>query len=307
MATVAPGVVNAKSAAQISEERSVSQRPGLPPITYRTPGGPTSGVPPRPRRRRRSLLPQIIEFAIIVGFLIGTYEGGIWLWNRTAPGEVSIPRVVGLPSEEALSVLKTAGLQAEVVSETPSEKVPEGVVMTVDPAANRLVKVGREVRLTVSAGSRWAVVPDVRQMAVERAKALLSKAKLSAGKQTVAFHAEVPIGYVINQNPQPGQRVARSSEVTLLISKGAQPPAGEEDQVLPSPSGIHTTEVDLTVPPGASLQEVRIVVHDKNGEQEVYRQSLQPGEVVHESVQGEGPGAIVETYLSGILMERRRF
>jgi hypothetical protein len=59
------------------------------------------------------------------------------------------------------------------------------------------------------------------------------------------------------------------------------------------------------VPPGASLQEVRIVVKDRKGERDVYTGFHQPGETVARTVSGEGPSITVQVYLSGLLIEER--
>jgi beta-lactam-binding protein with PASTA domain len=287
----------------------VTQPPGGPNIYYR---GPERSAPsaPRVRRDRRAIGPQLVELAAIILFMVVAYNGSIWLWNRSAPREVNIPKVVGFKQEEAVAVLQTAGLKQEVVAEKYDEKVPEGVVISMEPQAGRLVKVGRMVRLTLSLGSRWSTVPEVQQMSVERAGPLIRSAKLIVGAEKASFHPKIPIGYVISQSPASGKRVPRNSPVSITISRGPEPEDGSEVEGVitpPATTGPRSYNVDFEIPPGPSLQEVRIVVVDENGEREVYRGSHQVGETVRKRVRGEGPEATVQVFLSGMLAEQHPF
>ena len=262
---------------------------------------------PRVRRARRSLVGQLVELVAIIVFVFVGYQVAMWVWNRTAPREVTVPKVTGLPMNDAVSILKSAGLQSEVVAERPDEKVPEGVVIGTEPAAEHQVKAGRLIRLAVSSGSRWAKAPEVKKMSVDRAKAVLNSAKLSLGRQTPVYNEDVPAGYIIDQEPKPGTRLVRNSEVTVKVSLGPKPEVTGEVEQPPAPNEVRTTEVQIVVPPGASLQEVKIVVRDKTGVHTVYRGNHEPGEIVSETVHGEGAEATVEVYLSGVLAETRNF
>lgn len=261
----------------------------------------------RVRRKRRSLLPQVIELGVIIAFMVGAYYAVSYLWDRTAPREISVPKVTGVPTGDATSLLRSAGLQSEVIAERPDEKVGKGVVISSDPPPGRLVKAGRLVRLVVSSGSRWAKVPEVGKMSVDRAKAVLSSARLSLGRQTPIYSDSVPQGYVVDQNPKPGSRLTRNSEVAVRVSMGPKPESTTRAEEPNAPNEQHATEVQLVVPPGASLQEVKIVVRDDRGSRTVYRGYHQPGEVVTRTVQGEGTEATVEVYDSGVLAETRKF
>jgi len=285
----------------------VTHQPGGPSTYYH---GPARGTPNAPhlRREARPLGPQVLEFFAIILLMLMAYNGVIWLWNRTSPKEVNIPRVVGFKQDEALAVLKSADLQAEVTAEKYDEKMPEGAVLAADPAPGRLVKAGRVVRLTLSLGSRWSKVPDVQKMSVDRARALIRTAKLAVGRESAKYHPAMPIGYVITQQPAPNTRRPRNSEIALIVSRGPEPrEGGEEGATLPATTGKRSYDVEFVIPPGPSLQEVRIVVTDQNGEHEVYRGSHQVGETVRKRVRGEGPEVMVQIFDSGFLAEQHTF
>jgi serine/threonine-protein kinase len=240
----------------------------------------------------------------IILFLFVTYHLTMWLWARTAPKETQVPKTVGYTSKEAVRLLKSAGLASEVTAEKPSESQPEDTVISTDPAPGRKVKLGRVVRLTLSSGSPWARVPDVRDMSVDRARAVLRQSKLLVQRERGRYHATVPIGYVIGQSPAPDKRVGRGSGVTLVVSKGPQPvPEVTDDGT--QPQGARSTEVTIVVPPGPDLQEVRIVIKDRRGERTVYSAHHRPGETVVRTVSGEGPSIVMRAFVSGVVVEER--
>ena len=279
-------------------------------MTAKIPGTPQFRQPrvaawPARRRPQRRLWPQLIEFAAIIAFMVLAYHAILWYWAWTAPREVTIPKVVRMNEQEALTVLSASGLRPEVASRKASEDGPAGAVLSAEPPPGRQVKVGRKVRLTVSSGSRWSVIPDVREMSVDRARALLSQQNLDVGKQLARFHETVPLGYVITQHPDPDKKLPRGTSVDLVVSKGPAPTA-EPIEEQPK-SGVRTTRVDYEVPSGASLQEVRIVVQDSKGERTVYRSFHRPGEKISETVTGEGPDATLRVYVSGVVQEERPF
>ena len=276
-------------------------RRGIPRASTAT--GPQVGMWPKRRPSRRPLMLQVLELVAIIAFLMLSYHGLLFYWEKTAPKNVTVPKVVGMTELEATKVLSTAGLRSEVVARKADEEIPPGAVLAAEPPPDREVKVGRLVRLTLSSGSRWAIVPDVREMSVDRARALLRRENLAVGKENASWDGRVPVGYVLGQAPEPDQRVPRSTPVDLVVSKGSAPVVELPERG--GAEGLRRTRVEYQVPPGANLQEVRIVVQDRRGERTVYRNVHHPGEMVREMVSGEGPGAVVRVYLSGLLVEEK--
>lgn len=274
------------------------------PITPQ-PKPPQVGMWPARRRPQKRLFPQVIELAGIIVFLVVAYQALLWYWAWTAPGEVAVPQVLDMKEEEALRVLDAAGLRPEVTNRKASEEKPDGAVLSAEPPPGRQVKVGRKVRLVVSSGSRWAIVPNVREMSVDQARAQVTKASLAVGRQLARFHESIPVGYVIAQDPEPERKLPRGTDVDLVVSKGPTPtvePVEEERK-----PAVRTTRVEYEIPPGASLQEVRIIVKDRRGERTVYRSFHRPGESISEQVAGEGPDAVVRVYVSGVVALEKPF
>jgi serine/threonine-protein kinase len=260
---------------------------------------------PRRRPPRRPLLPQFIELVVIIGFLVASYYTALWYWDYTAPREAEVPKVVGMTQAEARKVLSAAGLRVALVGRKPSEDIPAEAVLMAEPPPGRRVREGRLIRLTLSSGSRWSVVPDVRDMSVDRARALLRAAKLTVGSEQARYDPDVPVGYVLAQAPEPDQKVPRGTSVDVWVSKGP-PPQVEVAAGQPTALGARRTEVDFAVPPGPSLQEVRISVQDQRGERTVYRNFHRPGERVRQTISGEGPEITIRVYLSGLLVQEKK-
>ena len=89
------------------------------------------------------------------------------------------------------------------------------------------------------------------------------------------------------------------------MSRGPRPATEVAEEHRSATEGTRSTDIELTVPPGASLQEVKIIVQDRNGTHVAYEAYHEPGETVRETVSGEGPSIVVQVYLSGLLVERK--
>lgn len=259
---------------------------------------------PRRPRHRRSLRPQLVELVLIIAAMLIAYHSLLFIWERTAPAEVEVPEIVGLTEAEAVKLLEAAGLRVEQAPAKHTDEVPDGRVVLSEPPPKRKVKVGRLVRITLSAGSRWATVADVCDMSRDRALALLREAGLSVGREQARYDAKVPLGYVLEQDPAKGEKVRRGSSVDLIISKGPAPPV----EVVEDPSrgaGVRSADIDLVIPPGASLQEVRITVRDDDGERNAYVGNHGPGERITQTVTGRGGTIRIQVFLSGLLIQER--
>ena len=142
------------------------------------------------------------------------------------PAPVTVPNVVGLQQAAAETALTGAGLAVGTVTESFSDTVPVGEVMSQTPAAGAEVAAGTAVNLEVSKGPAPAgdkEVPNVVGMTQAAAETALLAAQLTLGTVTEAFSATVPAGQVISQNPAAGAMVAENTPVNLTVSKGPAP------------------------------------------------------------------------------------
>ena len=131
---------------------------------------------------------------------------------------VTVPDVTGAERGAAESALVAAGLVLGTVTETYSDTVPAGRVISQSPVAGLEVPNGTTVTLVISLGPK-STVPDVTGMSQEEAQDAVS----AAGLVIVIAEEEsdtVPAGTVIRQEPPAGSAVAPGSAVTVYVSSG---------------------------------------------------------------------------------------
>jgi serine/threonine-protein kinase len=129
------------------------------------------------------------------------------------PRPVPVPDVAGLRQGSARDTLTAAGLRVSV-TERFSERVVDGVVISVRPKAGSVVDSGSRVELVVSKGPPPVEVPNLIDLPRDRAVATLRRLGLQA---RVLEGAVTPLDRVLSQDPPAGTRVPKGSTVTLRI------------------------------------------------------------------------------------------
>ncbi|AJP01645.1 serine/threonine protein kinase [Streptomyces cyaneogriseus subsp. noncyanogenus] len=137
------------------------------------------------------------------------------------PETVKLPDLAGYRLDKARSVLRQEGLEPGMVTRAFSEDVPEGFVISTDPATGTRVRAGAAVALTVSKG-RPVEVPDVTGDDLDEAKTALEEAGLKVRVSADQVTSEYDKGQVARQSPGSGRRVAEGGTVTLTLSKGPE-------------------------------------------------------------------------------------
>jgi serine/threonine-protein kinase len=141
--------------------------------------------------------------------------------------DITVPQggVVGKPETEATKTLQTAGFDVTAVQEK-NDTVPEGIVVSVDPAEGTTVKVDKGARgkatLHVSAGADTVKMPKVVGQLKDEAEKFLK----DQGFTSITFDEgtsddpNVQVNEVISQDPGEGQDVKKDAVIKLTISTG---------------------------------------------------------------------------------------
>jgi eukaryotic-like serine/threonine-protein kinase len=129
------------------------------------------------------------------------------------PKPVAVPNVEGKKSAAAKGALSEVGLKVDV-KQRFSEKVKDGVVISVRPAAGTVVDSGSAVTLVVSKGPPPVTVPNLIDMPRDKAIATLRKIGLQPKVVEGAFS---PLNRVISQSPAAGTDIPKGSTVTIRI------------------------------------------------------------------------------------------
>jgi len=129
------------------------------------------------------------------------------------PKPVPIPRVEGRKATVAKASLAQDGLKVDV-KQRYSEKVKDGLVISVRPAEGTVVDSGSTVTLVVSKGPPPVTVPNLIDMPRDKAVAALQKLGLRARVLEGDFS---PLNRVISQDPSGGTSIPKGSTVTIRI------------------------------------------------------------------------------------------
>lgn len=237
----------------------------LTPVSRRQPG--------RERRKRR-LHPAAIAAIVIIGLIL--LAGAVWGLSRWYFGEaVAVPNVVGYPQADAERILKSAGLQAEVI-ETQEEGTDEEVVVRQQPAAGMKVKKGRSVQIWVNKGQPLAWLPETTGSPEREARIALESRGFRV--KTTGEHSEaVPAGYVIRQIPAGDRNHTKGSMITLVVSEGPTP----RDIPVPTLIGLTVDQAEATLEAvGLVLGEVREEPSEDYKQGTIISQSIEPGTMI---------------------------
>jgi penicillin-binding protein 1A len=137
------------------------------------------------------------------------------------PSKVKVPNVVGQPVQNATSILRRAGLGANV-TEVPNS-APKGRVVAQNPPAGTSVPGGTTVTLLVSSGKGGGGgnvgLPNVVGLPVGTARTLLGALGFQVG---IGYTSGGPPNRVVSQSPGAGTQLPRGSYVTLVVGRGGR-------------------------------------------------------------------------------------
>ncbi|GGM83107.1 serine/threonine protein kinase [Terrabacter tumescens] len=131
----------------------------------------------------------------------------------------AVPTLTGSKVGETGAALSPLNLRLGERSQAWSETVPEGVVISQDPAAGESVKRNTAVSVVVSKGRRPIEVPTVTGATLDAASATLTKAGLTVQRGEDVNSDTVPAGQVVSQSPDKGT-LHQGDAVKLVVSKG---------------------------------------------------------------------------------------
>ncbi len=138
----------------------------------------------------------------------------VTLTAALASPRVAVPDVTQHGAEDARAMVLAAGLRVGNVIARPSAATP-GLVIAQDPPGGRSVKRGSLIDLTV-ARMQTVLVPQLRGITLERARALLGKRGLALGALT-PLAPDSTESVVTLQDPVAGRRVPKGRPVDLTF------------------------------------------------------------------------------------------
>ena len=169
--------------------------------------------PPKKSKAKKVLIALVIIAALAAA--------GYAAWTMLSTPPLTVPDVSGKTLEQATEELTEVGYSIGETSEVYSDTVEAGLVVSTDPAAGKTAEKGSRIAITLSKGKEQVAVPDVAGSNEDSAKEALSSAGLKAKAGSSEYSDDVKKGRVIRTEPAAGEKVDKGSEVTYVLSKGA--------------------------------------------------------------------------------------
>jgi serine/threonine-protein kinase len=157
-----------------------------------------------------------------------------------APAAKAVPDVTGQMLADARELLESANFRVRF-RRTASDQ-PRNDVLSQSPKPGAEAEPGSVIVLTVSGGAERVTVPDLGGMTASEAIEALRGAGLDSRTRVVP--SEEGRGTVIDQSPDAGEEVAKSTVVVLQIAKApASPPPSEPATVrVPNVVGLKAAD-----------------------------------------------------------------
>jgi beta-lactam-binding protein with PASTA domain len=186
-------------------------------------GRKTDLGPTRDERRREAravgivLWLSVFIFLVLSASLLVYHAYAFWAGDKD---DTTVPSVVDIRYEDAALSVEAAGLILRIRSEMFSDDTEKDIVIDQLPAAGARVKVGREVLVDVSRGSRTLTTPNVIGLDRNEATAQLDAIGVSTHYLPSRYSDVAPAGTIINQSPPPGDPIALGEVIELVSSAG---------------------------------------------------------------------------------------
>jgi serine/threonine-protein kinase len=208
----------ARNGRALRNTRALPRPDGTAPDVERRPAAAPRSHRQR-RRRSRRIFATWIAVVLVLGLLVATAAWWLGTGRWTA-----MPSLLGVDRQVAERLIAEADLVARV-TEAHDDAVAAGRVAATDPAADARLLRGAEVRLTISLGR--PVVPEVAAgTTASAAEQAVRDAALTPVRATDSdeFSDDVPAGALVRTDPPAGTALPIGAPVTLVLSKGVEPP-----------------------------------------------------------------------------------
>ncbi|MDX6513435.1 MAG: eukaryotic-like serine/threonine-protein kinase, partial [Gaiellaceae bacterium] len=156
--------------------------------------------------------------------LVAAGLAAVFAWHGiqnqlNATASVAVPQVVGMREAQAVGVLSSHGLKAEVLRRPNPARV--GFVYEQSEAPGNHIAKDSTVNILVSSGKPKTTIPAVIGKSSTDAVAELVAAHLKANVHQI--QSDKPTGTVTGQDPHAGVKVPQGTAVRINVSQGPKP------------------------------------------------------------------------------------
>lgn len=165
----------------------------------------------------------LVGLGVVLFGIGGVFGTWFFLKSKVQGHTTAIPDLYGLTEQEARKRVEDEGLVLVVdqSKDVYSRVIPKGKVLLQVPRPKRVVKNGRHVEITLSAGPEISVTPNVKGKTLSFAQVLLEQADTKTAIISRAPSTSAQEGKVLAQSPPPGEPMGLRQGTSLLVSTGA--------------------------------------------------------------------------------------
>jgi beta-lactam-binding protein with PASTA domain len=182
---------------------------------------------PDVKKEKKRINPWLIAIIVllsiaIVSIVILYSLGQKLIFSEGTVPEVIVPDIVNKPINEALNILRNAGLNIEIKGVEYNSAIPACNIISQEPTSGMKVKAGRIISVIISKGIELLSVPNVIGQDLGSARKTLETAGLRVGEIQETYSRTSPDGIVVSQNPKYGSITSKNTLVALEITRHIQ-------------------------------------------------------------------------------------
>lgn len=196
--------------------------------------------------------------------------------------KITVPDLVGRDLVHVLETLTNLGLNPRLRELEYNPDIPKNHVMAQQPVPGSLIKKGRDIRITISKGTKTLAMPNLKNLDLPQARLILDENGLCLSRISRVHHPGVIKDAVIAHTPMPGLTIARDHCADLLISLGPVP----LEYRMPDLSGLYLDQAIRRIEEhGLRVGDVRSMVRPDGPANLVLAQDPPAGfRIFHDSV-----------------------
>jgi serine/threonine-protein kinase len=136
---------------------------------------------------------------------------------------VVVPNLIGKDIVSSLQLLSNMKLNTKVKGTEYSAHVPANHVISQSPTAGSQIKIDRDVKVIISAGTQKVLLPSLAGLTRQQARIIVEENGLAMGHVARTWNNALQEGIIFAQSPRQGTQVLRGTEVNVLLSNGRSP------------------------------------------------------------------------------------
>lgn len=164
---------------------------------------------------------------------------------------------VGRQYDDVIRLLEDKGFKDIKKTEIYDDSDPGTIVSQDPPGGGQVVPEDTELEFEVSKGPEKITLKDLTEYNLKGAQDYAALVGLNLDSSKEQYDEKIPAGMVISQDPPPGTQLEKGDKVSIVVSKGQNPPKKVTKEI------TIPYEPDPTAEPGQK-QEVQIFIDDMN-------------------------------------------